>query len=363
MCIRDSMGDHSQIADLMGKKTAKKSQQKNNNSKGNKNTYAPPPRDFPSDKKERRGGRRKRGRDRANEKAWQEHFAAFQEELKQKGLYMRDVDGDGNCLFRSIADQLEGTETNHKDYRMRAVDYMRDNPDDFRPYIDEDEIKWDDYLAKMSKDAEWGDHMELQALSQALRVNIIIHMKSAAPMMMINFPKSIDESTFHLAYHVAENIGEHYSSVRLIGDEEKERAKRIDFKALFGETEVPDFDAPPQQAKEIAEKEEEEKKEEEEETKGEDLTRDTEEVAEANNEEEEVKKPDHKNKGKKKHQQQPKNKKGTITTKDLEDVGKNSKCPCGSGKKYKNCCVFLPPAPAENEVKKAEEPKKTLIFI
>ena len=29
--------------------------------------------------------------------------------------------GDGNCLFRSVADQIEGNENNHAFYRKSAV--------------------------------------------------------------------------------------------------------------------------------------------------------------------------------------------------------------------------------------------------
>ena len=33
---------------------------------------------------------------------WNKYFGTFYEWLKPKGIYMRDVDGDGNCLFRSM---------------------------------------------------------------------------------------------------------------------------------------------------------------------------------------------------------------------------------------------------------------------
>lgn len=37
---------------------------------------------------------------------------------------MRDVKGDGNCLFRSIADQIDGDEDMHGIYRNIAVEYI-----------------------------------------------------------------------------------------------------------------------------------------------------------------------------------------------------------------------------------------------
>lgn len=32
-----------------------------------------------------------------------------------------EVKGDGNCLFRSISDQIEGNDINHQFYRKAAV--------------------------------------------------------------------------------------------------------------------------------------------------------------------------------------------------------------------------------------------------
>lgn len=40
---------------------------------------------------------------------------------------MRDVGGDGNCLFRSIADQLDGTENTHAFLREEACKYILNN--------------------------------------------------------------------------------------------------------------------------------------------------------------------------------------------------------------------------------------------
>ena len=41
------------------------------------------------------------------------YFNEFNQELKVLGLKLRDVGGDGNCLFRSISDQVDGNETTH----------------------------------------------------------------------------------------------------------------------------------------------------------------------------------------------------------------------------------------------------------
>ncbi len=53
--------------------------------------------------------------------------------------------GDGNCLFRSIADQLEGKEKLHMKYRQEAVDHIEQNKDQYSPFIEDDETI-DQYL-------------------------------------------------------------------------------------------------------------------------------------------------------------------------------------------------------------------------
>jgi OTU domain-containing protein 3 len=62
----------------------------------------------------------------------------FSVQIRALNLRIRDVDADGNCLFRAVADQIEGNQQNHLKYRHAVVDYMQDNPDLFKPFIDQD---------------------------------------------------------------------------------------------------------------------------------------------------------------------------------------------------------------------------------
>ncbi len=41
---------------------------------------------------------------------------------------------EGNCLFRSINDQIEGSMENHFHYRNQIVDHIEDNKEYFEPY-------------------------------------------------------------------------------------------------------------------------------------------------------------------------------------------------------------------------------------
>lgn len=51
---------------------------------------------------------------------------------------MRDVDGDGNCMFRSIADFIDGSEKHHLKYRQMAIDEMRLKNDFYSLFIEDE---------------------------------------------------------------------------------------------------------------------------------------------------------------------------------------------------------------------------------
>jgi OTU domain-containing protein 3 len=73
--------------------------------------------------------------------------------MKQTGLVLKDVVGDGSCLFRSIADQVDGDESLHRIYRDEACRHMLRHADFYTLFIDEDEEgSLDQYLKEMLKD-------------------------------------------------------------------------------------------------------------------------------------------------------------------------------------------------------------------
>lgn len=42
-----------------------------------------------------------------------------------------------NCLFRALADQLNGDNKVHGRHRKDVVEYMKNHKDDFAPFLDE----------------------------------------------------------------------------------------------------------------------------------------------------------------------------------------------------------------------------------
>ncbi len=132
----------------------------------------------------------------------------FEAQLKLLGLRIVDMTGDGNCLFRSVCDQMEGSADAHVKTRRECVAFLKQFADEFRPFLDTEEQTFEDYCKEMSEDGEWGGNAELQAMSLGYRVNIVIHQLDKPRWEVVNWP--LTQKTIHLSYH----NGEHYSSVR-----------------------------------------------------------------------------------------------------------------------------------------------------
>ena len=145
----------------------------------------------------------------------------FKKELKSLGYYIREVEGDGNCLFRSVCEQLEGNEDDYQKYRDICVDYMKDNKEEFQPFIEDDQTI-DEYIEEMSKDKEWGGNLEIYSLSKALKVNFYIYIYQHPIYIVKNF----DDPKYNimLTYH----DGKHYNSLRKLEEKTEEEKNKED---------------------------------------------------------------------------------------------------------------------------------------
>src|SRR5262249_14892263 len=53
------------------------------------------------------------------------HESKMNTQLAQLGLTMRTIDNDGNCGFRAIADQIDGSDARHLEHRRETIRFMR----------------------------------------------------------------------------------------------------------------------------------------------------------------------------------------------------------------------------------------------
>jgi RNase H-like domain found in reverse transcriptase/Reverse transcriptase (RNA-dependent DNA polymerase)/OTU-like cysteine protease len=69
--------------------------------------------------------------------------------LKERNLIKRKMRGDGNCLFRSLEDQLVGSPDKYQDMREELVQYYRDNQGLLEIYVDYEELEREQFLENM----------------------------------------------------------------------------------------------------------------------------------------------------------------------------------------------------------------------
>ncbi|CAF1089394.1 unnamed protein product [Rotaria sordida] len=139
-----------------------------------------------------------------------ENIGEFNNQLRAFNLQLRYIVGDGNCLFRSFADQMDGDQHRHSYYREKICDYMRINRADFEPFIVDQ--PFDAFIRSLSKDGTYGGNECLVAFSRLFDAKICIHQLNQ-PVWIVCFSDS-PKHEIHISYHDYE----HYSSVRKLGD-------------------------------------------------------------------------------------------------------------------------------------------------
>jgi len=155
---------------------------------------------------------------------WEKEIRRDRELLKACGLWIKDVEADGACLFRAFADQLGGDPEEHAAFREGCVDFMEANRGDFEPFLEEE---FEQYCAQMRLPTTWGGHVEVQALARCHGVNAIIYRPSEAGgpeglagTAVENLTADEEETRcVQLSYHPTHHAGQHYNSVRCSEDE------------------------------------------------------------------------------------------------------------------------------------------------
>lgn len=64
-----------------------------------------------------------------------QNYGGLSAQLAKLGLDIREITGDGNCLFRALSDQIEGNENQHLVYRKLVCQYIKQNQDNFEPFL------------------------------------------------------------------------------------------------------------------------------------------------------------------------------------------------------------------------------------
>ncbi|XP_020113494.1 OTU domain-containing protein DDB_G0284757-like [Ananas comosus] len=91
--------------------------------------------------------------------------------LQMYDLVECKVQGDGNCQFRALSDQLYQSPEHHEFVRQQVVDQLESHPEIYKEYVP---MAYREYLKKLSKWGEWGDHVTLQAAADSYGVKIFV---------------------------------------------------------------------------------------------------------------------------------------------------------------------------------------------
>ncbi|CAD6263809.1 unnamed protein product [Miscanthus lutarioriparius] len=131
----------------------------------------------------------------------------FEHDLRRvKGLEIRKMAKDGNCLFRAVADQVYGDAEAYDMARQMCVDYMERERDHFSQFITE---SFTLYCKRKRRDKVYGNNVEIQAFAEMYNRPIHIYSYSAEPINIFQGSYNTDVPPIRLSYH----HGNHYNSV------------------------------------------------------------------------------------------------------------------------------------------------------
>ncbi|KGO63848.1 Ovarian tumor, otubain [Penicillium italicum] len=169
------------------------------------------------------------------------HASLEMASLQERGLYALPTEGDGNCLYYSLSDQLYG-DTHHADeIRQLLANHMASNKDYFMQFVVAEggerrrpkraaasayatrsadvstpsqegmERRFQEMIATTRKNGEWGSSEHLQAFCQAFKVDLNVYTMDGVSMFQdVNAHPNQPRDVLHVAFHDFK----HYSSVR-----------------------------------------------------------------------------------------------------------------------------------------------------
>lgn len=137
---------------------------------------------------------------------------AMKIQLEKLGLVLKEVEGDGNCLFRALSDQLFGSPEKHRQLRSEVVHFMRNHRDDFEPFHSDENVPFDQHLELLEQDGTYAGNDSLVAFARHYQVTICIHQLNE-PLWQIHGKNEECCHELHISYH----NGDHYNSVRRRG--------------------------------------------------------------------------------------------------------------------------------------------------
>mmetsp|Transcript_683 Transcript_683/g.828 ORF Transcript_683/g.828 Transcript_683/m.828 type:complete len:553 (-) Transcript_683:945-2603(-) len=114
----------------------------------------------------------------------------FERRLKSKGLELRRMTGDGNCLFRAVSMQIYGDPEWHGEIRKHVVDYLNSERAYFSQFVLGD---YDAYVNRMRQNGCYGSNPEIQAIVEVY--NRTVEVYEWKPVEKLNSSSSSSSTT------------------------------------------------------------------------------------------------------------------------------------------------------------------------
>jgi len=137
-------------------------------------------------------------------------MASFEKSLKtDRGLEIKEQEGDGNCLFRAISLQIYGDANMHPEIRKRCLDFMEADEPHFGQFVTEESFH--DYIVRKRHDGVHGNNPEIQAISELFNrpIEVFVPENGAKPLNIFHAEYKTGDAPIRLSYH----DGNHYNAV------------------------------------------------------------------------------------------------------------------------------------------------------
>ena len=109
------------------------------------------------------------------------------------------IQGDGNCLFRAVAQEITGSQENHAALRVLVTSYMTHNPTQLSCYLKSFETM-ENYLqrTKMDRQKVWATEVEIYTTANS-RGTIFVYYPSGTSNKWLEFAPNIcrDDNSMH----------------------------------------------------------------------------------------------------------------------------------------------------------------------
>jgi hypothetical protein len=102
----------------------------------------------------------------------------FLQDMQKRGLGLKNIEKDGNCVFRAIGLLLFEDQAKHMQVRHDIVNQLVDQREKYEKNISYSKggiETFDAYTQNMRLDSVWGDHIELQAAADLYGVDINVY--------------------------------------------------------------------------------------------------------------------------------------------------------------------------------------------